>query len=124
MNQYNETVMINPVGMIDPRNFESPRSIKVDIFDPLGRASMIEENLRAVFRKLNVKGVSCLFSIGLSQNKMYMDSFNDIILFVNDKYALTNKDRFRLDRPLNDSDLEGVADFFAATLETACSYRL
>ena len=117
-------IIVDPKIQIFDGRVESPRSIKIDIFDPLGRAGLIEENLRAVFRKFNSKGSSCFFSVGSSQNKMYMDSFQDLILFVNEKYALTNKDRFKLDRPNSDGDIADIADFLAATLETACFYKI
>ncbi len=109
--------------VVDQRGLENPRSIKIDVYDPLGRASLIEENLRSVFRKLNGRGLSCHLSVGTATNKMYMDNFNDLILHVNERYALTNKDRFRLDRPNSDADLEDIAGFLLATFETACNYR-
>lgn len=110
--------------VIDGRNFEYVKSIKIDIFDPLGRASVVEENLRQVYRKLNNRGVGCAFSISSSQNKSYMDQINELVLYVNDRHALTNKDRFRLDRGLSDSELDVVADFFLRFLEVACYYKL
>lgn len=114
---------MNNVNVLDGRNYEYPKSIKVEVFDPLGRSSVVEENLKLVFRKLNSKGVSCNFSVGSSQNKMFMDQINEMVLFVNDKHALTNKDRFRLDRNNTDADLEAIAEFFLRTFDVACFYR-
>lgn len=110
--------------VINGRNYEYPKSVKVDIFDPLGRASVIEENLKLVFRKLNIKGVNCLFSVVSSQNTMYMDQINELVLYINERHALTNKERFRLDRNNTDADLEVIADFFIRTLDVACFYKI
>lgn len=105
------------------RNVELVKTLRVDIYDPLGRASLIEENLKAVFRKLNSRGISCFFSVGSSDNRLYKDQYNELILHVNDTHALTNKDRFKLDRPISDAELDVVAEFFLRTLEVACFYK-
>jgi len=119
---YNPVPILPPQVEIPKPNIEYPKSVKFDIFDPAsGRTGLIEENLRNACKRLNRS--NCSFSVGFVQTKMYYDQIPDLVLVVNEKFALINKQRFNLDRPLSEPELQALCETLMKSLETACFYR-
>jgi len=114
---YNENVVVPNQG------YEYPTSVKFDIYDPSGRGSILEQNLRGVCAVLSSMNRRCSFTVGTSTNKKYMDNFEDLIILVNDKFALTNEHRFKLDRSSTADNNEEIAQLLSKTLEVACNYK-
>ncbi len=101
-----------------------PTTVKFEVFDPSGRNSIIEENLKHVCSILDKKVRNSNFVVvsGSTGPRRYMDQVNELVLLVNN-IALVNDDRFRLDSINYRSHADETAEFILRSLEAACNYR-